>query len=148
MPATRMGLQEKRLSLAWEDDVAIFGVTMSDTHKIHATGQTTVKSYQPTAFDELPGAPTLSDIRLTETFSGDIEGHGVAESCRGCAATAASRPSSVNTARSGSTTSSKRRDRAAGRLGSPASTACEDSQRLDEGKHEVPSKRAGRRLLP
>ena len=53
-------------------------LTMSEKHKIHAVGQTTVKTYQPTVFDELPGAPTLSDIHLTETFSGDIEGDGVA----------------------------------------------------------------------
>jgi hypothetical protein len=51
---------------------------MSDTHKVHAVGRTTVETYQPTVFDEVPGAPTLSDIRLTETFSGDIEGDGVA----------------------------------------------------------------------
>lgn len=51
---------------------------MSDKHKLHAIGQTTVKTYEPTAFDEVPGAPTLSDIRVTETFSGDIEGDGVA----------------------------------------------------------------------
>ena len=52
-------------------------LTMSDTHKVHAVGRTTVKTYQPTVFDEVPGAPTLSDIHLTETFSGDIEGEGV-----------------------------------------------------------------------
>jgi hypothetical protein len=51
---------------------------MADSHRVRAVGQTTVKTYQPTAFDEAPGAPTLSDIRLTETFSGDIEGEGVA----------------------------------------------------------------------
>ena len=53
-------------------------LTMSDTHKVHAVGRTTVKTYQPTVFDEVPGAPTLSDIHLTETFSGDIEGEGLA----------------------------------------------------------------------
>jgi hypothetical protein len=51
---------------------------MSDEHKVHAVGQTTVKTYQPTVFDEVPAGQTLSDIRLTETFSGDIEGDGVA----------------------------------------------------------------------
>ena len=51
---------------------------MSETQKVHAVGRTTVKTYQPTVFDEVPGAPTLSDVRLTETFSGDIAGEGVA----------------------------------------------------------------------
>lgn len=51
---------------------------MSNTHEVHAVGRTTVETYQPTVFDEVPGAPTLNDIRLTETFSGDIEGDGVA----------------------------------------------------------------------
>jgi Protein of unknown function (DUF3224) len=53
-------------------------LTMADKHKLHAIGQTAVKTYQPTAFDEAPGGPTLSDIRVTETFSGDIAGDGVA----------------------------------------------------------------------
>ena len=51
---------------------------MSDRHRVHAVGRTTVKTYQPTVFDEVPGAPTLSDVRLTETFTGDIAGEGVA----------------------------------------------------------------------
>jgi hypothetical protein len=53
-------------------------LTMSDKHRVHAVGQTTVRTYEPSPFDEAPGAPTLSDIRLTETFSGDVEGEGVA----------------------------------------------------------------------
>lgn len=53
-------------------------LTMSDKQRVHAIGQTTVKTYQPTALDEIPGAPTLSGIRVTETFSGDIDGEGVA----------------------------------------------------------------------
>jgi hypothetical protein len=51
---------------------------MSDKQKVHAVGQTTVKTYRPTTFDELPGAPTLSGVRVAETFSGDIEGEGLA----------------------------------------------------------------------
>ncbi len=51
---------------------------MAASQRIHAVGQTTVKSYQPTVFDEVAGAPTLSDVHLTETFTGDIEGEGVA----------------------------------------------------------------------
>jgi hypothetical protein len=66
------------VAVASGDEVASFRLAMSDERKIHAVGQTAIKSYQPTVFDEVPGAPTLSDIRLTETFSGDIEGDGVA----------------------------------------------------------------------
>ena len=51
---------------------------MAVSQRIHAVGQTTVKSYQPTVFDEVAGAPTVSDVHLTETFTGDIEGEGVA----------------------------------------------------------------------
>src|SRR4051794_7235208 len=51
---------------------------MLESGPIHAVGQTTVKSYRPTVFDEVAGAPTLSDVHLTEIFSGDIEGEGVA----------------------------------------------------------------------
>ncbi|HWL86352.1 MAG TPA: DUF3224 domain-containing protein [Polyangiaceae bacterium] len=50
---------------------------MSDKHKHHATGRTTVKTYEPKVFDEVSGGPSLTDIHLTETFSGDIEGDGV-----------------------------------------------------------------------
>jgi hypothetical protein len=50
---------------------------MSEKQKRHATGKIAVKTYEPTVFDEAPGGPTLSDIRVTETFSGDIEGEGV-----------------------------------------------------------------------
>jgi hypothetical protein len=51
---------------------------MSDQRKHHAVGRTTVTTYEAQAFDEEPGAPTLSDIRMTETFTGDIEGEGTA----------------------------------------------------------------------
>ncbi len=30
-------------------------LTMSGKHKLRAIGQTTVKTYEPTAFDEMPG---------------------------------------------------------------------------------------------
>ena len=50
---------------------------MSDTDKRHAKGRIAVAGYEPKAFDEVPGGPTLSDIHVTETFSGDIEGEGV-----------------------------------------------------------------------
>jgi uncharacterized protein DUF3224 len=50
---------------------------MSEKHERRATGKIIVKTYEPTVFDEVPGGPALSDIRVTETFSGDIEGEGV-----------------------------------------------------------------------
>lgn len=59
---------------------------MADTPKGRAVGRTTVKTYQPTVFDEVPAAPTLSDVRLTETFAGDIEGEGVAHVVQASAA--------------------------------------------------------------
>ena len=49
---------------------------MSDKHKHRATGRTAVKTYEPKVFDEVPGGPSLADIHVTETFSGDIEGDG------------------------------------------------------------------------
>ncbi len=50
---------------------------MTERRKHHATGRISVKTYEPAPFDEAPAAPTLSDIRVTETFSGDIQGEGV-----------------------------------------------------------------------
>jgi hypothetical protein len=50
---------------------------VSDKHMRHATGRIAVKTYEPKVFDELTGGPAVSDIRVTETFSGDIEGDGV-----------------------------------------------------------------------
>jgi hypothetical protein len=50
---------------------------MSDKHKHHATGRTAVKKYEPKVFDEVPGGPSITDVHVTETFSGDIEGQGV-----------------------------------------------------------------------
>jgi hypothetical protein len=50
---------------------------MSAKQKLRAKGKIAVKTYEPTVFDEAPGGPTLSEIRVTETFSGDIEGEGV-----------------------------------------------------------------------
>jgi hypothetical protein len=41
-----------------------------------ATGRTEVKSFVPTTFDEAPGGPTLVEVQLVETFSGDVEGEG------------------------------------------------------------------------
>jgi hypothetical protein len=41
-----------------------------------ATGHTQVETYQPTGFDETPDGPSLVEVHLTETFSGDIQGEG------------------------------------------------------------------------
>src|SRR4051812_9958360 len=38
-----------------------------------ATGRTNVKTYAPESFDEVVGGPSLVEVQLTETFSGDIE---------------------------------------------------------------------------
>jgi uncharacterized protein DUF3224 len=43
-------------------------------NKQRATGRTEVKSYVPTTFDESADGPSLVEVQLTETFSGDIEG--------------------------------------------------------------------------
>jgi hypothetical protein len=50
---------------------------MSTKQKQRANGKIAVKTYEPTVFDEAPAGPTLSDIHVTETFSGDINGDGV-----------------------------------------------------------------------
>jgi hypothetical protein len=45
----------------------------------HATGKITVKTYEPTPYDEPAEGPGLVRIHVVETFSGDIEGDGVAD---------------------------------------------------------------------
>jgi hypothetical protein len=45
----------------------------------HATGKITVRTYEPTPYDQLPEGPVLSRIHVEEEFSGDIEGIGVVE---------------------------------------------------------------------
>jgi hypothetical protein len=47
---------------------------MTDEKKQRATGRTDVKTYVPTPFDEIADGPSLVEVQLTETFSGDIEG--------------------------------------------------------------------------
>jgi len=46
--------------------------------KTNATGRTQVTVYQPVTYDERPDAPKLNEVRLTETFTGDVEGEGTA----------------------------------------------------------------------
>jgi hypothetical protein len=49
-------------------------MTEKTTH--HATGHIEVKTYVPTTFDDLADGPSLVEIQVTETFSGDIEAEG------------------------------------------------------------------------
>ncbi len=51
--------------------------TPSEHH--HATGGIDVKTYEPTPYDQPAEGPALVRIHVVETFSGDIEGEGVAE---------------------------------------------------------------------
>jgi hypothetical protein len=45
----------------------------------HATGTITVRTYEPTPYDQRADGPVLSRIHVEEEFSGDIEGAGVVE---------------------------------------------------------------------
>lgn len=51
---------------------------MTEKHKHRATGRTDVTSYVPMTFDEPADGPKLVEVQLTETFTGDIEGEGIA----------------------------------------------------------------------
>lgn len=42
----------------------------------HASGHIEVKAYEPKPFDEQPDAPSMVEIQVAETFSGDIQGEG------------------------------------------------------------------------
>jgi Protein of unknown function (DUF3224) len=46
--------------------------------KTHAAGRIDVKTYEPQPYEEVGEGPNLIEIHVTETFSGDIEGEGVA----------------------------------------------------------------------
>ena len=41
-----------------------------------ANGQTHVTSYEPTPYDVIADGPSLLEVRVDETFTGDIEGEG------------------------------------------------------------------------
>jgi hypothetical protein len=47
---------------------------MTDEKKRRATGRTDVKAHVPTPFDETADGPSLVEVELPETFSGDIAG--------------------------------------------------------------------------
>jgi Protein of unknown function (DUF3224) len=51
---------------------------VSAASKTHATGRIDVKTYEPKAYEEVDAGPNLVEIHVTESFSGDIEGEGVA----------------------------------------------------------------------
>ena len=51
---------------------------MTNTSKTHATGRIDVRTYEPQPFEEVGEGPNLVEIHVSETFSGDIEGEGVA----------------------------------------------------------------------
>ncbi len=46
------------------------------TNRVHAEGTIEVKSYEPKAYDTPAEGPALSEIHVTETFRGAIEGDG------------------------------------------------------------------------
>lgn len=48
------------------------------TPKTTAKGQTEVTVYKPASYDEPKDGPTLTEVQLAETFTGDIEGEGTA----------------------------------------------------------------------
>jgi hypothetical protein len=52
-------------------------VAVTENQKRRATGHIEVKTYDPTVFDEISGGASLTEIHVTETFSGDIQGEGV-----------------------------------------------------------------------
>lgn len=51
---------------------------MSTASKTHATGRIDVKTYEPQSYEEADDGPNLVEIHVSESFSGDIDGEGVA----------------------------------------------------------------------
>jgi hypothetical protein len=47
--------------------------------RTHARGTIDVKTYEPSTYDQPTEGPALVRIHVSESFSGDIEGEGVAE---------------------------------------------------------------------
>jgi hypothetical protein len=54
-------------------------VSAMSGERIHARGKIDVKTYEPTMYDQPAEGPALVRIHVSELFSGDIEGEGVAE---------------------------------------------------------------------
>jgi hypothetical protein len=53
--------------------------TASPRDPSHATGTITVRTYEPSPYDQPAEGPALVRIHVEEDFSGDIEGAGVAQ---------------------------------------------------------------------
>jgi Protein of unknown function (DUF3224) len=51
---------------------------VSSASKTRAIGRIDVQTYEPTPYEEVDDGPNLVEILVRETFSGDIEGEGVA----------------------------------------------------------------------
>jgi hypothetical protein len=54
-------------------------MTTSESERRHATGAIDVETYEPTVYEQPADGPALVRIQVVETFSGEIEGEGVAE---------------------------------------------------------------------
>jgi Protein of unknown function (DUF3224) len=54
-------------------------MTATGGERTPATGRIDVRAYEPKTYDEPANGPALVRIHVTESFSGDIEGEGVAE---------------------------------------------------------------------
>jgi len=53
--------------------------TPAPGERVRATGKISVKTYDPTTYDQPDDGPTLIRIHVEEEFSGDIDGQGVVE---------------------------------------------------------------------
>jgi Protein of unknown function (DUF3224) len=51
---------------------------VSTARKTHATGRIDVQTYQPQPYEEVDEGPNLVEIHVSEAFSGDVEGAGIA----------------------------------------------------------------------
>jgi hypothetical protein len=54
-------------------------MSATSRERIHARGKINVKTYEPTTYDQPSEGPALVRIHVSEDFSGDIDGEGVAE---------------------------------------------------------------------
>jgi hypothetical protein len=68
--ATWPGWAVRVIEQGGEDEV-------SATERTHATGRIDVATYDPQTYEEVGAGPSLAEIHVTETFTGDIEGTGV-----------------------------------------------------------------------
>jgi hypothetical protein len=87
--------------------------------RTHARGKIDVKTYEPTTYDQPAEGPALVRIHVSEDFSGDIEGDGLAEF--------------LQTARSESEASFVGVERVTGRIGGKSGTFVLQDQGTLEG---------------